>query len=75
MQYTETVNIWALSEAQVKKLQPGQWVSAGAKTNDNKGIFCGVKKSGTVVVAWEHNARNSGDFQDYVQTLMNFAKG
>jgi hypothetical protein len=74
MKFTDTINIWELSQKQIAKLKPGQWVSAGQLDANNKGIFCGVKKSGSVVVAWEYNARATGNFRQYVDTLMNYAK-
>jgi hypothetical protein len=70
MKFTKTVNIWNLTDAQVKALKPGQWVDGGG----NKGRFWGVKPSGTVVVAWYHNAKNSGNYNSYNKSLLNYAK-
>lgn len=73
MQYQHSFDIWSIPVALLKHAQPGQHVYAG--TRDNKGIFLGVKKSGTVVVAWQGNARNHGNRADYLQALRNYAKG
>lgn len=73
MKYQPSFNVWAMPDAFYKHIQPGQWVYAGDKTN--KGIFLGVKKSGTVVVAWYGNAKNQKSFREYVKTLHNFALG
>lgn len=67
--YKKTIDIWALTEKQIARLIPGQWVSGGG----NKGRFWGVKPSGTVVVAWYHNAKNSGKYNDYNRSLYNYA--
>lgn len=68
--FLPTVNIWALSEEQRAALIPGQWVSAGEPDADrsNCGRFYGVKASGTVVVAWNGNARRSGNWKAYQET-------
>ena len=69
--YQKTIDIWALTLDQTRKLRRGQWVSGGG----NMGRFWGVKPSGTVVVAWYHNARNSGNYNGYNRNLLNYAKG
>jgi hypothetical protein len=71
MKYQPSFNVWAMPDAFYKHIQPGQWVYAGSK--DNKGIFLGVRKSGTVVVAWYMNAKSHKSFRDYVKTLHNYA--
>lgn len=72
--FRPTINIWSLNPKQIASLRPGQWVKAG--NQGDKGVFCGVKKSGTVVVAWYENAkRGQGGFRSYVAALMNYAKG
>jgi hypothetical protein len=71
MTFKKAINIWALTENQIKALQPGQWVTAGG----NLGRFYGVKKSGSVVVAWSNNAKNSGNYFDYCKTLYQYARG
>jgi len=70
MKFAKTVNIWNLTDAQVRALKPGQWVEGGG----NKGRFWGVKPSGTVVVAWYHNAKNSGNYTSYNKSLLNYAR-
>jgi hypothetical protein len=77
--FLPTVDIWTLSPEQRAALIPGQWVSAGAPDADrnNCGRFYGVKQSGSVVVAWNGNARTerSGDWPGYQRALYNYAKG
>lgn len=77
MKFQPTKDIWALSETQIKKLQPGQWVSAGPAeaSKDNCGVFCGVKPSGSVVVAWNGNAKSRPSRKAYRRALMDYAKG
>jgi hypothetical protein len=70
MRFTKTVNIWSMTDAQIAKLQPGQWVDGGG----NRGQFWGIKPSGTVVVAWYHNAKNSQNYKKYNRTLLNYAQ-
>jgi len=73
MKYQPAFNVWAMPAPFYKHIQPGQWVYAGDKSN--KGIFLGVRKSGTVVVAWYMNAKSHKSFRDYVKTLHNYASG
>jgi hypothetical protein len=73
MQYSKPVDIWQLSDKQIKKLQVGQWVYAGE--SKNIGRFLGVKKSNTVVVAWQGNASFQESYKGYIQTLLNYARG
>jgi hypothetical protein len=73
MKYQPAFNVWAMPDAFYKHIQTGQWVYAGSK--DNKGIFLGVRKSGTVVVAWYHNAKSHKSFREYVKTLHHYASG
>ena len=71
MRYVKAVNIWALSEAEIRLLQPGQWVYAG--TPDNKGQFWGVRTHGTVVVAWYQNAKRHRDYHAYMKAVRDYA--
>ena len=71
MKYQPAFNVWEMPTAFYKHIQPGQWVYAGDKSN--KGIFLGIKKSGTVVVAWYGNAKKAKCFRDYVKTLHTYA--
>lgn len=58
------------------KCQRGQWVYLGNKNDKlSRGRFYGVKKSGTVVVAWQGNAKSAENYNEYQQTLLNYAKG
>lgn len=77
MKFKPTTDIWALNDDQIKKLQPGQWVSAGTPDThrDNCGVFCGVKPSGCVVVAWNGNAKGRPSKKAYRRSLMDYAKG
>lgn len=70
---SDEIDIWKLSDAETKKLPPGQWVHAGEKSN--KGMFLGVKESGTVVVAWLQNAKNSRNYNAYISSCRRYAKG
>lgn len=71
--YQKTVDIWD-NKTNVNKLQPGQWVEAGK--GGDRGIFCGVKASGSVVVAWKNNASNHkrGGYRGYISDLFSYAK-
>lgn len=71
MKFQKTVDIWDV-RLDLKSLQRGQWVKAGSSKDASKGIFCGVRQSGSVVVAWYENAKNRESFRDYVKTLMNY---
>lgn len=72
MQYTKAIDIWQLTDDQIRKLQVGQWVFAG--NTKNIGRFLGIKKSNTVVVAWQGNASFQESYRGYVQQLLNYAK-
>lgn len=69
--YTKAINIWSLTSLQRSKLQPGQWVYAGNPSD--KGIWLGVKPSGTEVVAWHGNARSHASYKAYVRSLRDYA--
>ena len=73
MKYQPAFNVWAMPASFYKHIQTGQWVYAGDKSN--KGIFLGVRQSGTVVVAWYQNAKNHKSFREYVKTLHHYASG
>jgi len=73
MRYSKPVDIWQLSDKQIKQLQVGQWVFAGE--SKNIGRFLGIKKSNTVVVAWQGNASFQESYKGYIQTLLNYARG
>jgi hypothetical protein len=75
MRYVKTVNVWKNPTA-VRNLQPGQWVSAGSPEKDrsNCGQFYGITASGTVVVAWNGNARRN-NWRSYHRATQDFAKG
>lgn len=72
MQYSKAINIWNLSDNEIKKLQVGQWIFGG--DSKNLGRFLGVKKSGTVVVAWNGNAKFQVCYNGYIKQLLNYAK-
>jgi hypothetical protein len=72
MRYQKAINIWNISDSEIKKLQGGQWVYGGDL--NNKGVFLGVKKSGTVVVAWLGNARFQDSYKGYIKALSQYAR-
>jgi hypothetical protein len=72
--YKPTINIGQMSIDNIRRLQPGQWV----KTSDSDvglslGRFWGVKPSGTVVVAWQGNARGHSKYWEYQNALRHYA--
>ena len=72
MKYQKAVNVWTLPEESLKRLQVGQWVYAGEKSN--KGIWCGITSRGVKVVAWSGNIEGQKDPDQYIRTLINYAK-
>lgn len=72
MRYQKAINIWNISDSEIKKLQGGQWVYGGDL--NNKGVFLGVKRSGTVVVAWLGNARFQDSYKGYIKALSNYVR-
>ena len=74
--YRKTINIETLSHAEIAALRPGQWVTTSNDNSDKtrKGIFLGVKASGSVVVAWYMNAKQR-NYKSYVRALRNYAIG
>ena len=73
--YKKTVDIGQMSERELRRLTPGQWVYTDQDRPMWRGRFWGVKPSGTVVVAWQGNARGSGDWRDYQRRLCEYARG
>jgi len=74
MKYSKAFDIWQVSENALAQVQPGQWVYAG--TPENKGIFLGVKPSGSIVCAWHNIGKNCKlGFYGYIRTLRNYALG
>lgn len=72
MRYQKTIDIWSLSKDEISKLQPGQWVEAGG----SRGVFCGVKSSGSIVCMWEGNAKGHPfGYMGYRKALMDYAGG
>ena len=71
--YVPSLNIWNMTESAIAALPIGQWVYAGKP--EDKGIFLGVKPSGSVVVAWYQNAISRASFRAYVNVLRKYAKG
>ena len=72
MKYKNSIDIWKLSDSEIEKLQPGQWVYAGGDTS-NKGVYLGYKKSGTLVVAWKGNWHKI-NYRKYLTSLRDYAK-
>lgn len=73
MKYQSMFDIWAVPVDLLKHVQAGQMVYAGNKAN--KGRFLGVRRSGSIVVAWQGNVQNHTDKLGYIRTLRNYAKG
>jgi hypothetical protein len=73
MKYQSIFDIWAVPADLLKHVQAGQMVYAGNKAN--RGRFLGVRRSGSVVVAWQGNVQNHTDKLGYIRTLRNYAKG
>lgn len=72
--FTKTIDLHQLDHEQIAKLPRGQWVSAGPVTEPaHRGIFCGVRDSGSVVVLWMGNAQGR-DFRSYRMALMQYGK-
>jgi hypothetical protein len=74
MIYTKAVDIGRMSDADIKKLQPGQWVYTDTNKPLWRGRFWGVKPSGTVVVAWQGNARKHKSYWSYQKALFDYAR-
>ena len=73
--YRKTVDIGRMTDQEIKQLTPGQWVYTTEDRPLWRGRFWGVKPSGTIVVAWQGNARNSGDWRRYQKALRTYARG
>lgn len=69
MQYQPTFNIWNIPAPLLRYIQPGQHIYAGDPSA--RGVFLGVKPSGTVVVAW----RGNGKSREYISALRDYARG
>ena len=72
MKFQKAINIWTISDKEIARLQAGQWVYGGESRN--QGRFLGVKKSGTIVVAWYGNAHQQPSYNGYIKALRNYAK-
>jgi hypothetical protein len=73
MKYQSIFDIWAVPADLLKHVQAGQMVYAGNKAN--RGRFLGVRRSGSIVVAWQGNVQSHSDKLGYIKTLRNYAKG
>jgi hypothetical protein len=73
MKYQSIFDIWAVPVDLLKHVQAGQMVYAGNKAN--RGRFLGVRRSGSIVVAWQGNVQSHTDKLGYIRTLRNYAKG
>jgi hypothetical protein len=74
MKYTSVVDLNKMTIPEMRKLQRGQWVYTDQDRPLWRGRFWGVKPSGTVVVAWQGNARKQSSYWEYQSTLLNYAK-
>ena len=66
------IDIWALNDTERGNLKPGAFITAGP--NGNRGIWCGITKSGSCVAAWEGNFKNNRKASEYIKDLMDYAK-
>ena len=75
MRYQPTINIHNLTDTQRAALQVGQWVATTDQVTkpEERGIYLGIKPSGSVVVAWYGNTKGR-DYRAYVQTLRAYAR-
>ena len=75
--FLPTVDLWSLSSDELANLLPGQWVSAGTPDDarNNCGRFYGVLAGGSIVVAWNGNARSRDSYTQYQRTMYTYAKG
>jgi hypothetical protein len=73
MKYQSIFDIWAVPVDLLKHVQAGQMVYAGNKAN--RGRFLGVRRSGSIVVAWQGNVQSHSDKLGYIKSLRNYAKG
>lgn len=71
--FQKTVNIWD-EKVDLSTLQRGQWVQAGE--NGDRGIFGGVTKGGSVIVAWYRNAKlkRAGGYRGYIHALVEYSR-
>lgn len=73
--YRPILDIWALSQEERTKLQPGQWVFAGTDDHPlHRGVFCGVRPNGSTVVMWQGNAKGRRSYREYRKTLMEYGR-
>lgn len=79
MRFLPAFDIWATPVELLRHAQPGQHVYAGDRHDPNsRGRFLGVKRSGTVVVAWSGNTRSRrtrAEQVEYLQSLRAYALG
>lgn len=77
MKYQRAIDVTNLPTECIAVLQPGQWVYTGSHRDPNtRGRFLGVKRSGTVVVAWQGNARGRSEgYRSYIRALRDYALG
>ena len=73
--FRPTVNLWTMTDDELADLLPGQWVSAGEPDaqRNNCGRWYGITSAGSKVVAWNGNARRSGDWKAYQRTVLVYA--
>lgn len=67
------INVYTASNKILANLKPGTRVYAGDKSNS--GIWCGIRKNGVKVVAWDGNIGGHKNADEYVAKLMKYAKG
>jgi hypothetical protein len=73
MKYQSMFDIWAVPVDLLKHVQVGQIIYAGDRSN--RGRFLGVRRSGSIVVAWQGNIQAHSNKLGYIKTLRQYAKG
>ena len=73
MKFVKSFEISSMSEEQVAKIKPGQYVTVFGE----KARFCGVTKAGVQMVANLQKARSAGKFSynEYMSAYFKVAKG
>ena len=68
--FTKAVDIWAMTDAEIARLQPGQWVYAGDPSH--KGRFLG--QGATTVVAWASRHPKGKRYFDYLRKYAQYGR-
>lgn len=65
-------NVWDLTNDEIKALEVGSEVT---DHTGRKGIYCGTRVSGYVVVAWKLDEDSEDQWKQYSQTLIRMTEG